>query len=81
MSSLKSFSTFSASASYFLSICCLLGGVFTSFIATVKPAFAPYLKPTDFIASKKNLSSALLYLSITSEIIFFISGFLIEAWI
>ena len=79
MSSLKSFSTFSASFSYFSKIWFLFGGVFTSFIATVSPAFAPYLNPTDFIESRNILSSALLYLCMTSEIIFFISGFLTDA--
>ena len=40
---------------------------------------APKLNPTLFIESKNSRSSALLYVSITSEIIFFICGFLTEA--
>ena len=51
----------------------------TSVIATDKPAFAPKLKPTFFIESKNCLNSALLYVSITSDMIFFISGFLTDA--
>ena len=60
MSSLYNFSTFSASFSYFSRIWFLLGGVFTSVIATDKPALAPKLKPTLFIESKNSRSSALL---------------------
>ena len=54
------------------------GGVFTSLIATVSPALVPNLNPTSFMESRKILTSALLYLSITSEIKVIITSFLLH---